>query len=103
MPCNSKVCKFCVALFVEDYVFWLDVSVDNSLLVHIFKGLQKTCDDEPGLLLVEDLEGQMVSEVPARAKVHQHVQVLSVLESSLHVNNESIVELEKKVTYGWLI
>eukprot|EP00350_Pseudokeronopsis_sp_OXSARD2_P002725 CAMPEP_0170546500 /NCGR_PEP_ID=MMETSP0211-20121228/4855_1 /TAXON_ID=311385 /ORGANISM="Pseudokeronopsis sp., Strain OXSARD2" /LENGTH=95 /DNA_ID=CAMNT_0010850995 /DNA_START=820 /DNA_END=1107 /DNA_ORIENTATION=- len=54
---NPKICEHEVAILVEHQVFWFDVSVDDSLAVHVLQRKDQASNHEPGLFLIIELVG----------------------------------------------
>ena len=63
---DAQVCNFEVAIGVENQVFWLDISVEDTLLMKIFQRGKHTGDEESGLLFCELLVlCEVVAEIAA--------------------------------------
>jgi len=45
-PCNTKICDSDISLIIDHQVFWLDVPVDDLLLVAVFQAWHQTSHEE---------------------------------------------------------
>lgn len=89
-PSNSKISDPEIPIGLKHQVLRLDVSVNYSFVMHVFKSYDNTSDVESDLLLCEPpVLGNVVSQVSSVQQVHHKVQVLSVLKSVVHVDQES--------------
>ena len=81
-----------MALFVDENVFGLEVSVQNVHVVQELHGENHFGDEELGLVLLKDLAFLEVdAEVASRAVVENHVQVLWSLETVVHLDDVGVV------------
>jgi hypothetical protein len=62
---DSKVCQSGIALFVEDNVLRLDVSMDDALAMKILKSQNHASNNELGLIFIIALVGQVIAHVAA--------------------------------------
>ena len=67
--------------------------MDDSLGVDIFQSLNDAGHNEPSLFFIEYFVRKMIAKVSSLAVLHDHIQIFSVLERSLHVYYEPIQRL----------
>lgn len=68
--------------------------MDDLLLVHVLETSDETGYEEAGRHLVKlSVSANVVAEITARQVVHHEVQILSVLEGVVHVDDVYVVEL----------
>ncbi len=98
--CDAQVGESQVPFPVEHQVLRLDVSVDDAVLVQVVESENETCTEELGLVLVEasHLAG-VEAEVSSREVVHDEVEVLLVLEGTLHVHDKVVLDLRQQVPF----
>ena len=85
---------------VENYVFWLDISVDYLLRVHVFQREKNAGCKKSSLLLVKSMfSADMVAQVSSWHKIHDEVQSVSILESLPHIDNEFMFKFFEKVSF----
>lgn len=95
---ESEVCQTAVAVGVNQYVLWFEISVDDIQGVDVLDGQNDLGNEELGLVLLEDLSlVQMVGQVAARAVVENHVEVVRRLEAVVHLDHERMVRLLQDV------
>jgi len=51
--CNTEICDSHVSIAFDHEVFWLNISVDNILLMNVFKSCDQTRYEKPGSFFVE--------------------------------------------------
>ena len=87
---DTKISHPEVAIFVKDKVLWLDVSVEDGVLVQVLQTEQHAGNEELSLFLAKTtVSSDMVSEVSTRHHVDDQVKVLSVFKSVVHIDQES--------------
>jgi hypothetical protein len=78
--------------------------VDDRLVVDVLETFDDAGDEKPGFLLVKlPALGQPVPEVSSGEQVHNQIQIIPVLESVLHIDQEVGLELAQYfplVEYG---
>jgi hypothetical protein len=90
---DSEVSYADVTPIVHDQVLWLDVSVHNSVDVQVLEASDDAGYEEFCIFFVEALAtAYMESKISSRHQVHSEVQVVSVLEGVLHIDNEGVLE-----------
>ena len=96
---KSKVRDLDVALVVEQDILWLEVAVDNSVLVEHAQGFDQLCCVKAGSPLTELLVlPQVIEQLSAIQEVHHKVQLCGSLERIVQFHNEGTVDLLKNVT-----
>ena len=76
-----------VPVRIQHQILWLDIAVDDLVLVHVFQTDEDVGDEELGLFFTESaLVAQVVPQVAPVEVVHDKVEVLPVLESCGHVD-----------------
>jgi len=79
-----------VAALVEHQIFWLDVPVEDALVVHVLERQKDARDEKAGLFFREAaVPRNVVTKIAPVKEVHHQVQVFSVLEGVLHVYKET--------------
>ena len=85
---------------VENYVFWLDISVDYLLRVHVLQREENAGSEKSSLLLVKSMfSADVVAQIPSWHKIHNEIKSISVLEGLPHVNNEFMFKFFEEVSF----
>ncbi len=93
---DAEVRELEVPVLGEDQVLGLDVVVDDVVEVDVLDCQHQASHHEPQALLVEPgADVQVVPQVPACQQVHQQVQVLTVLEGLVQVDQKGVVQLSQ--------
>lgn len=96
--CDSEIGYLDVPLATEHKVFWLDVSMNNIVLVDVLQRYHHARDDEAALVLIElDPLPQVVPEITTRHQVADEVDVVTILEGVLHIHDERVTELGEEL------
>ena len=97
--CYSKVSNFDVSIAVKYQVFWLDISVYNLVGVDVLKRGCQTCHNKSCLILIEIYSlANMESEIASRHDIAHQVDIVMVLESIHHIDNEWVSQLRQKLS-----
>lgn len=74
--------------------------MDDVIVVEIFEGEEDTGHEKFGLVLLESSHlPNVVSQVSAGEKIHNQVEVVSILEAIVHVDEERVFELRQQVPF----
>ena len=99
-PGYPEVCDAEVAVTLNHEVFGLDVPVDDVLVVNVFEASHEARHEEASGLLIEfSIPTNVVAQVTPRQVIHHQIQILSVLESIVHVHDVHILELSKNLSF----
>lgn len=81
--------------YVDDHdVLGLDVPVEEFLGVHVVDGGQEVPDDEQRpVLAVPLLPLELGVELPLRAQLHQHVDVVVVVEAPVQLDDVRVAQV----------
>lgn len=78
---DSEICNPQIALVIEHDILWLDVPVDDSIVVHVLKSKDNICNHKLRLLLTErPVLAYVVPEIAPCHQIAHQVDVLPVLE-----------------------
>ena len=95
---DAHVCNAYIAILLHYNILWLDVSMEHSLVVHIFKAKYHASQHELRLLLVESSSfTNVISEVTTSEQVTNQIKVFSVLECVINIHKERMLQLAKKL------
>ena len=76
-----------IATLIHEKVLWLDVSVNDTIVMHVFQTDQDTGNEEFGFLLCESLALiQMVPQVAPSDQICHQVHIFVVRECIEHVD-----------------
>ena len=89
-----------VTIFVEQDIFWLQISVHNLLLVEMSKSNCDLGNHEPGLLFWETSNfDEMSEELTTLDEVHKEENSDRVLENVLHTDYEWVINVVKNILF----
>ena len=100
---HSKVCQTKVTLVIDQDIFWLEVSIEDTLAVHVLEGKDNLSSVElcPSLLkTIPIVLVQVIEKFSTVDKFHHHVKVVLILKSILKAHNERVVKHRQDVTFG---
>jgi len=98
--CETEVCQLHVQVFVTlaEKILGLEVSVSNSLLVHVVKSKQKLVNDFSGISFRKLLGfDDAVEEVATTDKLHNNKEVLAVFEKLKNTSDVRMIGLFKNL------
>lgn len=96
---QAEIRELDMAVLVDEDVVWLDVTVDESHLVHALNGARQLGNVEPRQLLTEHAQSdQQAHHITTRDVVHDKVQVVLVLEGVIQPHNPLVVCLSQDVS-----
>lgn len=91
---ETEIHQFDVAVGVEEEVLGLEVAVNDPTAVQVFKGLDDAGRVEAGRVVVEIAAvAQDRPQLAAQAGLHQHVEVLAILERLVQLDDEIAIGL----------
>ena len=91
-PSYPKVSDLNVPIPIEHQVLRLDILVDYAILMYIFQSNRQAANYELDLLLTKlTYLCMIVSQVTSTHKITDKVDILSVLESVLHVDQKRVM------------
>ena len=91
---KSKVHKFDISCPIQKQVLGLKISVDDAATMEIIKGLHNTACVESGGGVIEIATiSENGPELSAETGVHQHVEVFSVFECFIQLDDKVTVRL----------
>lgn len=83
---------------IEDKIFRLDISVQDRVFVEVLEAEQHASDEKLRLLFGEfPFFADMVSKVTTTHQINDQIQVVTVLKSVVHVDQESVIELTEEL------
>lgn len=83
-------------LFIYEYIFRLDVPVDDSIPVHFFDCEDNLCEVNPSFIFRQPALWLLVQYCPhisSRTVVRHHVEILECLEGVMQFRHELVVDL----------
>ena len=91
---QAKICELEVTLRVEKHVLWLEISVDDTVLVQVLQGQGDLGGVETCSILREaDLLAEMEEELASIQEVRDEVKRLRRLEGEVKLHNEGMRDL----------
>ena len=76
-----------IATLIHEKVLWLDVSVNDTIVMHVFQTDQDAGDEKFGFLLCEGLALiQMVAQVAPSDQICHQIHIFIVRERIEHVD-----------------
>lgn len=80
---------------MDDYVFWLDVAVDDAQRVDLVDRIADLLDDGCHLGLLHGFGAlELVEELPAGAHLHDDEDVGLIVEVAVHLDDVGVVEVQ---------
>mmetsp|Transcript_43848 Transcript_43848/g.83733 ORF Transcript_43848/g.83733 Transcript_43848/m.83733 type:complete len:233 (+) Transcript_43848:975-1673(+) len=93
---ETEVRHLDVPLVIQQQVLGLEVAVQNVLGVHVLQHRQHRGSEVARCGQREtSRRAQVAEELPSRSKLHEHVQVGSVLERRVQAHGEGVLELSE--------
>ena len=97
-PRNSHVRDSHIPRGFHHTILRLNVAMDNTIIVHVFQSDDDARDHETSFDFCEAFApSNMEPQVAACQEVAYQVQVLFILESVVHVDEEGVLELSKQL------
>ena len=91
---QAKISHLDVTLRVEKYVFRLQISIDDTVLVEVLEGEDDLGGIEPSSVFTEsNLVAQMEEEFSTIEEVCDEVEALSRLEGVMELDHERVIDL----------
>ena len=97
---DSKVSQPGIPVFLEHYILWFEVFVDDIVVMDVFQSQNNTSCDEfqvnrqcTDLFLLETLfVANMVPEVPTSEVIHDQIEIDFILEGTFHIDDERVTK-----------
>lgn len=97
---NSKISNAKVTILIEDKVFRLDITMEDAVSVKKLEAEDHTSNEEFCLLFREaSVLTDVVSKISTLHQIDHEVQIVSVLESIVHVHQERMVQLTEELLF----
>ena len=81
---KTEICKSDVSIAIDKNVFWLEISIDNTWLMQIFKSKHHFCSVKLCSILFEPPRLlQVVEQLSTVHELHNEVESLLILEGIL--------------------
>ena len=95
---HSKICDSKISILFKNKILRFEVSMDDSFWVDVLQTQNNAACNEfwitesyTGLFLSEELvEAEMVPQISSPEILHDHVEILSILEGWDHVDDEGV-------------
>lgn len=98
---DSHISDANVAILFHDDVLRFDVTMDNSLVMHVLQAEHHACNHELCLWLCEPSTlADVVSQVTSCEQIRDQVQVFTVLEGIINVDEEWMLQLFKQLLFA---
>jgi hypothetical protein len=63
--------------------------------MYVFKSMNNACNEKPGLFFRESsMSRNMIPQVTTLEQIKNQIEIISVLKSILHINNETIEKVK---------
>ena len=86
---DTEIGQFEVSAIVKHKILGLDISMDDALVVDWLQGMDQTATEKLGLFLREpSVSGDMVSKITAKEEIHDEIQIFSILECVVSIDDE---------------
>ena len=86
---------------VNQDILWLQITIDDVKLMDVFDGQYDLSNKEFRFILIKDLALiQVHSEISARTKVKDHIQIIGRLKTEVHLDDERVVCVLQNVALG---
>ncbi len=90
-----------MALFIQNHVVWLQISVNNVMPMQLFESKQDFTDVDSGFVLIESLLYlQVLTQVASRAILQNQEEFSSGLESEVELDYERMADHTHDVSFS---